>query len=81
MDHNSQSAGDLRAQMDRVVATAEAADVLGVKVRQLEDWRLKGRGPRYRKFHRLVRYSLVDLKAFADAGIVEPANPREEVRA
>jgi len=71
-------AGSFQLDMDRFVPPEEAADRLGVKLRQLADWRAKGRGPRYRKFHRLVRYSIADLKQFADARIVEPNGICEE---
>jgi hypothetical protein len=76
---NSQVAADIPAQLDRHVSSAEAAEYLGVDVRLLENWRSQGRGPRYRKFSKLVRYSLADLRAFADARIVDPI--QQEVRA
>jgi hypothetical protein len=65
--------------LDRYVSSADAAALLGVDVRLLENWRSQGRGPRYRKFSKLVRYSISDLKAFAGAGIVDPS--QQEVSA
>jgi hypothetical protein len=65
-------AADISAQLDRYISSVEAAEYLGVDVRLLENWRSQGRGPRYRKFSKLVRYSIADLKAFANAGIVDP---------
>jgi hypothetical protein len=79
-DPNIQVANVL-AQLDRHVSTPVAAEFLGVKTRQLELWRRKRRGPRYRKFSRLVRYSIADLKAFAEAGIVNPPQQGADTRA
>lgn len=42
----------------------EAARVLRISHRTLEDWRLKGNGPKFQKVGRLVRYSLAELSAF-----------------
>lgn len=40
-----------------LLSTAEAADALGLSERTLQDWRLRGRGPRYvRMSARAVRY-------------------------
>jgi hypothetical protein len=79
MVNSEAPAVDVPAQLDRYVSSADAAALLGVDVRLLENWRSQGRGPRYRKFSKLVRYSISDLKAFADAGIVDPS--QQEVSA
>ncbi len=57
--------GDERA----LLSTAEASNYLGISPRTLEDWRLRGGGPLFRKLgRRLVRYLKADLAAFvADA--------------
>ena len=53
----------------RLLTTSEAAGVLGVSARTLEDWRLRGGGPVFCKLGmRLVRYALEDLRAFIDLG-------------
>lgn len=53
----------------RLLTNAEAAERLGVSPRTLEDWRLRGGGPVYRKLgRRLVRYSPDDLDAFVGEG-------------
>lgn len=52
-----------------LMTTAEAAAFLRVSSRTLEDWRLRGGGPRFRKMGRLVRYHTADLIAFADQDI------------
>lgn len=48
-----------------LLSTKEAGDWLGVSPRTLEDWRLRGDGPLFRKLgRRLVRYCMDDLAAF-----------------
>ncbi|MCE5230426.1 helix-turn-helix domain-containing protein [bacterium] len=46
---------------------AEAAKYLRVSVKFLQTCRWKGGGPVFRKFSRLVRYHIDDLKKYADA--------------
>jgi hypothetical protein len=49
----------------RLLSTTEAGRLLGVSPRTLEDWRLRGGGPLFRKIgRRIVRYLLSDLLAF-----------------
>jgi hypothetical protein len=43
-----------------------AALYLGVSVRTMEGWRLRGGGPLYSKLGSCVRYRLGDLDAFVD---------------
>lgn len=47
-----------------LLTTEEAADVLGVSVSTLSDWRWRGCGPKPTKCGRLVRYFARDLRAF-----------------
>lgn len=50
---------------DFVTAT-EAARILGVSPKTVDNWRWKGQGPRYHKIgRRLVRYYRADLAKFA----------------
>lgn len=49
-----------------VMTTKEAGRFLRVSHRTLEDWRLSGQGPPFRKWGRLVRYHISDLTSFAD---------------
>ena len=52
-----------------LLTTSEAATYLGTSPRTLEDWRLRGGGPMYRKVgRRLVRYRAADLEAFVENG-------------
>jgi predicted DNA-binding transcriptional regulator AlpA len=45
------------------------ADFLGMQVRTIQDWRQRGRGPRFVKFGKAVRYSRTDVLDFATAGL------------
>lgn len=44
----------------------EAAARLGVKPNTLAKWRMQGRGPRFVKIGRLVRYDDADIDAFLE---------------
>jgi predicted DNA-binding transcriptional regulator AlpA len=46
----------------------ELAERLGVSRSTLQSWRYTGRGPRYLKLGRLIRYRNVDVDAFLCAG-------------
>ncbi len=50
--------------MDDLVTTAEAAELLKVQMNTLAVWRLHGRGPRFYKLGRSVRYRRSDLAAY-----------------
>jgi excisionase family DNA binding protein len=47
-------------------STKEAARLLNVSHRTLEDWRHRGCGPRFITINRMVRYRADDLAAFLD---------------
>jgi len=54
----------------RFLNTRDASRVLGVPPSTLSTWRVRGGGPPFRRIGaagRLVRYSLSDLLAFAEA--------------
>ena len=56
-----------RDYMERLVTEREAADFLGYSTRALQNWRLRGGGPRYvRVSGRSVRYRRRDLIEWAD---------------
>jgi len=54
-------------QISDFLSTPDAARVLGLKPCTLENWRVVGGGPRFRKFGKAVRYARSDLDAFAEA--------------
>ena len=49
-----------------VLNTPEAAKFLNVQPATLEQWRWNGRGPRFVKISRSVRYRMSDLESFLD---------------
>lgn len=55
--------------VEPLLTTGQAATYLGTSPRTLEDWRLRGGGPVYRKVgRRLVRYRVDDLARFVEDG-------------
>ncbi|OGR01454.1 MAG: hypothetical protein A2511_00855 [Deltaproteobacteria bacterium RIFOXYD12_FULL_50_9] len=48
------------------LTTEDAATYLNIKTATLEQWRWQGRGPRFIKLNRAVRYRLSDLEAFLE---------------
>jgi predicted DNA-binding transcriptional regulator AlpA len=60
----------------RHLTTEELAERIGGKTtpRTVEDWRLDGKGPRYIRVGRTIRYREADVEAWELAHLVEPAN-------
>ncbi len=56
------------------VSTAEAARILNVNVSTLKVWRVRGTGPRFRRWGRLIRYHLDDLEDFAGCPLTASAS-------
>lgn len=60
----------------RWLSTAEAASILGVRPRMLEDWRLRDVGPPFaRHSPRMVRYLLQDILDWARSNTHRPSGP------
>lgn len=55
---------------DRLLAEDEVAELLGVTVKCLQDWRYHRRGPAFIKVGRLPRYRAEDLDAWLQARTV-----------
>lgn len=63
----SAARGALEAGGDRLLTTPQAGELLGLSPRTLEDWRMRGGGPVFRKLgRRRVLYRLSDLVAYVD---------------
>jgi hypothetical protein len=56
---------------DVLLSETEAARLLTVTRRALQSLRLRGEGPRFRKLGAQVRYSMNDIRAFADAKVID----------
>ena len=52
-----------------LVTTSEAAGYLRLKKNTLEVWRVYGKGPKYLKLGRLVKYRLADLESFLEESL------------
>jgi predicted DNA-binding transcriptional regulator AlpA len=61
----------------QLLTTPLAARYLGLKPATLKDWRYRGRGPRYLKQSRSVRYCQGDLDAWLATHVRDPARPGE----
>lgn len=53
--------------MERLLSTAEVAELLGVAPETVRFWRWNGSGPPAHKVGRLVRYQAKDVQAWVDA--------------
>lgn len=56
--------------LDSALNENQAAEFLGVSVRTLQAWRVRGGGPRYIKIGRTVRYQRRELLTFQEAHTV-----------
>lgn len=70
---------ELPTPFSGLLTTSQAATFLGVSPRTLEDWRLRGGGPQFRKLRRLVRYHPADLMRFAERDIRDNTGQRDLV--
>ena len=60
---------------------SEVAARLGLSVATLRAWRLTGKGPRFVRFGRAVRYLLSDVENYVQAALQQPAQiPTETSR-
>jgi len=58
-------------QHSQALTEHEVAQRLGLSVATLRAWRLKGKGPRFVRFGRAVRYLVADIERFVEASVVE----------
>lgn len=71
MSDQSKSNGDDREYFDRLINEIVAADFLGYSVRALQNWRVRGGGPKFVKVSaRSIRYRRRDLIGWADGKLV-----------
>lgn len=55
------------------LTTEELAERLGIEPRTADDWRVDGRGPKFIRFGRTVRYRVADVEAWEKSCLVDPA--------
>jgi predicted DNA-binding transcriptional regulator AlpA len=60
----------IAADPDAALNEIQAAEFLGVSTRTLQAWRVSGRGPRYCKIGRAVRYQRRELVSFQETHTV-----------
>jgi predicted DNA-binding transcriptional regulator AlpA len=65
-----QATSTATADPDAALNEAQVAEFLGVSVRTLQAWRVRGGGPRYVKIGRSVRYQRRELVAFQQSHTV-----------
>lgn len=54
------------------LTTEELAERLGIEPRTADDWRVDGRGPKFIRFGRTVRYRVADVEAWEESLLVKP---------
>jgi predicted DNA-binding transcriptional regulator AlpA len=60
---------------ERALTTREVGKILGVSEITLSQWRARGKGPRFFRASRLVRYRLADVVAWRNARTVGRREP------
>jgi predicted DNA-binding transcriptional regulator AlpA len=68
------------ADPDAALNEAQVAEFLGVSVRTLQAWRVRGGGPRYVKIGRSVRYQRRQLVAFQQSHTVSSTTEAEALQ-
>lgn len=53
--------------MDKLLTEVDAAPLIGVKVKTLQNWRVSGAGPRFIKAGRRIVYDPADIQVWKDA--------------
>jgi excisionase family DNA binding protein len=64
------------ARPEKLASGAEVAEVLGIPEKTLTQWRSDGKGPKYQKVGRYVRYRWSEVDRWLTAREVDPAGVR-----
>jgi hypothetical protein len=67
MSRNDSTRADILQHDDRFLHPKEAAAILATSVNTLNFWRCNGRGPKFYRHGRSIRYLLSDLTAWGKA--------------
>lgn len=68
--HNIADQPAVDCVVDAVVDTYGAQQYIGASVGTLRNWRSQGRGPRYIRYGRAIRYRVSDLNKYVEAHMV-----------
>ena len=60
--------------MTILYTTKQAAEFLNFKVQTIEQWRAQGKGPKYAKLGKEVRYKLGDLETYLEENSIDPSD-------
>ena len=60
------------SQSNVALTEGQVADRLGISAAVLRAWRLNGKGPRFCRFGRAVRYRESDISFFVNESMVDP---------
>ena len=61
----------MSAHQSQALTEQEVTKQLGLSVASFRAWRLKGKGPRFVRFGRAVRYLAADIERFIEASVVD----------
>jgi predicted DNA-binding transcriptional regulator AlpA len=73
LEHQRNARTSMSDHHSQALTEHEVARRLGLSVATLRAWRLKGKGPRFVRFGRAVRYLAVDVEHFVEASVVDHA--------
>jgi len=57
--------------LERLLNSEEASQYLGLKKQTLEVWRILGKGPRFIRAGRVVRYRASDIQDWLDSNLIQ----------
>lgn len=60
-------------ELDRLIRPEEAAQILTVNVKTLTNWRHMGKGPKYVKMGKFIRYPSLEIVRWRKLHEVDPA--------
>ncbi|AEV38408.1 helix-turn-helix transcriptional regulator [Pseudovibrio ascidiaceicola] len=68
---------ELNSAENALITEAAAADYLGISIRTIQAWRVRGGGPNYVKLGKAVRYRPSDIQAWIEAHLTSSTSDAE----
>jgi hypothetical protein len=65
--------------MAKYIDEIQAASILGVSRKAMQNWRWRGVGPHFHRFEGCVRYQLSELLAYAEARRVQSTTEADQL--